>query len=333
MELSHFSRGALAVTMLCSAAACSGQPETSESPALVPATARAVPRVRSWIAPEAKRAKELLYVADPTGDPSSYGHIDIFEMHGRKYDPVGTIADTDDPNGMTTDAAGNLYVTDIGVATEGPAPGAIKVYPKGSTSYSRLIVPTDWVPFDIAVAPNGTMYVANIAPVAYFNPGSVSVYPPNASVPSRVLTLQNFQVDGITRHDRTSSIFISYQTNGGNGALAEFKHAHGKAIDLGVSFSEPWGLVEDGSNHLLAAEGSGTINVYSEATKQLVTQIAVPNGAMWEALNQKRTRLFVSNFEQVEILDYPGGKVIGSVNEGWNKANYPTGVALWPPPQ
>ncbi len=40
----------------------------------------------------------------------------------------------DDPNGMTTDKAGNLYVTDIGVATEGPAAGRIKIYPKGSTS-------------------------------------------------------------------------------------------------------------------------------------------------------------------------------------------------------
>ena len=334
MELSHFGRGAFAIAMLGTATACTVQSGTNASPAaLVPATTRTTPHVGSWISPEAKRAKELLYVADPTGDPSSNGHIDIFEMHGLKYDPVGRIADPDDPNGMTTDAAGNLYVTDIGVATEGPAPGAIKIYPKGSTTYSRLIVPADWVPFDIAVAPSGTMYVANIAPVAYFNPGSVSVYPPNADVPSRVLMLPNFQVDGIARHDRTSSIYISYQTNGGNGAIAEFKHARGKANDFGVSFSEPWGLVEDGNDNLLAAEGSGSIDVYSEATKQLVTRIAVPNGAMWEAFDQKRTRLFVSNFEQVEILSYPAGKLVGAVYDGWNKANYPTGVAVWPPPQ
>lgn len=299
----------------------------------VPATANAGRHFQSWISPEAKRAKELLYVADPTQSPSYGGHIDIFEMKGVTANYVGSILDPNDPQGMTTDAAGNLYVTDLGVATEGPAAGDIKVYPKGSTSYSRLIVPGTWVPFDIAVGDDGTLYVANIAPVGYFNPGSVSVFPPNASQPSRVLRLKNFQVDGITRHANTSTIYISYQTNSGNGAIAEFKHARGKAIDLGVSFPEPWGLLEDGSNNLLAADGSGTIEVYSEATKQLVSQISVPNGAMWEAFNHKRTHLFVSNFDQVEILSYPAGQLIGSVNHNYSKTNYATGVAVWPPPQ
>ncbi len=324
--------GALTCCMLL-LAGCGGSNATASTGALVPASANAGGHFRSWISPEAKRAKELLYVADPTGSPSFSGHIDIFEMHGVTSSYVGSILDTEDPNGMTTDAAGNLYVTDLGVATEGPGIGDIKVYPKGSTSYSRLIVPADWVPFDIAVGRDGTMDVANIAPVGYFNPGSVSVYPPGASQPKRVLQLNNFQVDGITRHAQTSTIYISYQTNSGNGRIAEFKRARGEAVDLGVSFPEPWGLLEDGNDNLLAAVGSGTIDVYSEATKQLVSQIAVPNGAMWEAFNRKRTHLFVSNFDQVEILSYPAGRVIGTVNHDYSKSNYPTGVAVWPPPQ
>jgi sugar lactone lactonase YvrE len=332
MELSHFGRYALTLTILAASAGCNGQSGSNAPSALVPSTTTAARHVASWISPEAKRAKELLYVADPTQNPSSSGHIDIFEMHGATANYVGSILDPEDPNGMTTDKEGNLYVTDLGVATEGPAAGDIKVYPKGSTSYSRLIVPGDWVPFDIAVNPNGTLYVANIAPVGYFNPGSVSVFPPNASQPSRVLTLKNFQVDGITRHDQTSTVYISFQANGGDGEIAEFKHARGKAINLGVSFPEPWGLLEDGNDNLLAAVGSGSINVYSEATKQLVQQISVPNGAMWEAFNQKRTHLFVSNFEQVEILNYPAGQVIGTVNHNYSTSNYPTGVAVWPPP-
>ncbi len=322
--------------LICSlalASGCGGANVPAGANALVPATPNGVRPLKTWISPEAKRAKELLYVADPTQSPSSGGHIDIFEMKGVSANYVGSILDTEDPDGMTTDREGNLYVTDMGVATEGVAIGDIKVYPKGSTSYSRLIVPADWIPFDIAVGDDGTMDVANIAPVGYFNPGSVSIYPPGASQPSRVLTLPNFQVDGITRHANTPTIYISYQTNSGNGAIAKFKRARGNAIVLGVSFPEPWGLLEDGNGNLLAAVGSGTIDVYSESTKQRVSQISVPNGAMWEAFNHKRTHLFVSNFEQVEILSYPAGHVIGTVNHGWSKANYPTGVAVWPPPR
>ncbi|MBV9333577.1 MAG: hypothetical protein JO146_06190, partial [Candidatus Eremiobacteraeota bacterium] len=162
-----------------------------------------------WMSAEAKSAKALLYVGDPTGSPSYSGVIDVFAMHGLSYKLVGQIPDDNSPQGMTTDAAGNLYVTDMGVATEGPAAGDIKIFPKGSTSYSRLIVPAKWVPFDIAVGRDGTLYVANIAPIAYFSPGSVSVYPPSASQPSRVLRFKNFQVYGITLHAGSTSIYVS----------------------------------------------------------------------------------------------------------------------------
>lgn len=324
------------VLALCvvAAAGCAGQYGSSNAVGgPIPPSAPAARHFQSWISPEVKHARNLLYVADPTSDPSYTGVIDIIGVNGLKYKLLGQIQDDNDPDGMTTDAYGNLYVTDEGVATEGPAPGEIKVYPKGSTSYSRLIQPANWIPFDIAVSPNGTMYVANIAPFGYFNPGSVSVYPPQASQPSRVLRLPNFQVDGITLHHETSTIYISYQSRAGDGRIAEFKHARGKATDLGVSYASPWGILEDGNDNLLACAGGGTIEVYSEATGALVQQIPVPSGCMWLAFNQKRTRLYVSNFDQVEILSYPGGAVLGTINEAWGTRNYPTGVAYWPPPQ
>ncbi len=324
------SAGGAAVLL---ATACAGPSAPSGAGSAIPTSLARARNTDSWISPEAKAAKALLYVGDPTGSPSFSGVIDIFSLHGLKYQLVGQIQDDNSPEGMTTDAAGNLYVTDLGVATEGPAPGDIKVYPKGSTIYSRLIVPADWVPYDIAVGGDGTLYVANIAPLASFSPGSVSVYPPSASQPSRVLKLQNFQVDGIALHAHTNTIYISYQTNSGDGHIAEFKHARGKARDLGASYPEPWSIREDGNDNLLALDGSGTVEIYSETTRKLVGQISVPSGAAWEAFNQKRTELFVSNFEQVEVLSYPAGAVIGSINEGWSKSNYPTGIAYWPPPK
>lgn len=288
-----------------------------------------------WMSSEAKSAKALLYVADPTGDPSYQGVIDVFALHGLKYRLVGQISDDNNPQGMTTDASGNLYVTDIGVATEGPAVGDIKVFPKGGTYYSRLIVPAYWVPFDIAVGRNGTLYVANIAPIAYFSPGSVSVYPPSASQPSRTLQFDNFQVTGIALHRRSNTIYVAYDGSGGAGAsINEFVHARGKPKNLGVSYSAPWSVREDGADNLLACSGEGTVNVYAESNGRLVQQISVPNGAMFEAFNKSRTKLFVSDFAKVEIYSYPAGRLIGSVDQsGWGGVNYPTGVAYWPPPQ
>jgi DNA-binding beta-propeller fold protein YncE len=332
VESTRCGEALAAATLILFASGCGGAAAPAGSASVMPPSSAGLHHSGGWMSPEAKSAKALLYVGDPTGSPSYSGVIDILSLHGLQYKLVGQIQDDAMPEGMTTDAAGNLYVADLGVSTEGQAHGDIKVYPKGSTKYSRYIVPTHWVPNDIAVGSDGTMYVANIAPFAKFSPGSVSIYPPAASEPSRVLRLHNFQVDGITLHAQTNTIYISYQGNGSSGNIAEFKHARGKAIDFGVSYAEPWAILEDGSDNLLALDGSGTVEVYSEATGKLVQQIPVPNGAAWETFNQKRSELFVSNFEQVEVLSYPTGKVLGSINEGWSTKNYPTGVAYWPPP-
>ncbi|HEV3089952.1 MAG TPA: hypothetical protein VGX91_00760 [Candidatus Cybelea sp.] len=182
---------------------------------------------------------------------------------------------------------------------------------------------------------NGWLYVANIAPFAKFNPGSVSIYPPSASNPSRVLKFPNFQVYGITLHGQTSTIYVSYAANNSSGEINEFVHARGKAKNLGVSYDSPWGILEDGSDNLLAASGDGTINVYSEATGKLTKQITVSGGALWEAFNQSRSKLYVTDFDKVDIFSYPAGKLIGSIDEsGWGgRSNYATGLAHWPPPQ
>lgn len=312
-------------------AGCAGSNLTPGAASVTPTTPLAH-RSGGWISPEAKGAKELLYVADPTGSPSYSGVIDIFSMHGVTSKLIGQIQDDNFPDGMTTDAAGNLYVTDMGVATEGPVAGDIKIYPKGSTSYSREIVSASWIPFDIAVR-EGTLYVANIAPFAYFSPGSVSVYRPNKSVPVRVLQFPNFQVYGITLHKQTDTIYVSYATEGSDeGEINEFLLARGKPKNLGVTYASPWGILEDGKNHLLACSGSGTINVYGESTGKLINQISVPNGALWEAFNQSRSELFVTNFQEIEIYSYPAGKLIGSINDWGGQSNYPTGLAYWPPP-
>ena len=52
----------------------------------------------------------------------------------------------------------------------------------------------------------------------------------------------------VTRHGEEIAVVIDIADYWHlKGDIAEFKHARGKAIDLGVSYAEPWAILEDGS--------------------------------------------------------------------------------------
>ena len=109
--------------------------------------------------------------------------------------------------------------------------------------------------------------------------------------PSRVLRLHSFQVrrHNAPRPNEHDLHFVSRKRE-------QRRHRRVQACARKSdrprrrSCPEPWAILEDGSNNLLALDGSGTVEIYSEATGKLVQQISVPNGAAWEAFNQKPVR-------------------------------------------
>jgi hypothetical protein len=128
---------------------------------------------RSWIAPDIKKKKKLLYVSDAGVEwHEKHGRIDIFSVPG--YSMVGQITKgVDGPDGLTVDKKGNLYVGNGFNRT-------ITVYKPGSTGPS-LTLTQSYSPRDVAVASNGYVYVSD----AY---GGVDVYPPGATSPSSRLS-------------------------------------------------------------------------------------------------------------------------------------------------
>jgi hypothetical protein len=284
---------------------------------------------RSWISPQVKTAKALLYVGAAVA-----GTIDIFTVNGSQYVLSGQIVDENAPAGIKTDAAGNLYVADLGVKSEGPAPGDIAVYPKGSTNPIRTILPTYWDPYDVAFDDTSSLYVANIAPVDGFSPGSVSVFGPHNKI-LRVLRSADFdQVLGVIANPKTADLYVTYNSTLGPGRVALFRNAQGSPITLPATFGSVWGITNDGDGNLLVADGTGPLDIVSVKTGQIVSSIAVPGAPLRPAFNTDRSLLYVSNFNNfdVEIFSYPSGKLIGSINRPeWQKNAWPEGVAFWPP--
>jgi hypothetical protein len=277
----------------------------------------------------AKANLPLLFVGD-----SNNGTIDVFTVHNAKYTLEYQIHDDNGPEGLHTDTAGNLYVADQGIGSESPGVGDIDVYAPGSAGPYRTIFPGYNIS-DVVSAPNGSLYASNFGPDGYFGPGSASVYKPKSDVPTRTMGIPSaFQALSIVRDAKSHDVFATYSKSDDSGHIARFADGKPPAMDLGVSYSTPWGIAEDGSGHLLVAAGSA-IQIYSQKGKQ-VGSFAVPGIAYRLAFNTDRSLLFATNFNNfdVEIFAYPKGNLVGSIKSNqWTKYAWPDGVAFWPPPK
>jgi hypothetical protein len=275
----------------------------------------------------APKAKSLLFVGN-----SNIGIIDVFVSVDGKYQLQRQIEDPNGPEGLHTDASGNLYVADQGIGTEGPGVGDIAVYAPGAASPSRLIVPGYNIA-DVVPATKGSLFAANFGPDGYFGPGSVSAYGRTQDVPLWTTVIPNaFQSLGIVRDASSQDVFATYSSNDDKGHIARFVHGKSRAVDLGVTYGSPWGIAEDKKGNLLAA-GGGVINIFSQTGKARGS-FEVPGIPYRLAFNTDGSLLFVSNFDNfdVEIFSYPKLKMVGTVTSNqWSKYAWPDGVAFWPP--
>jgi hypothetical protein len=64
---------------------------------------------KSWVSPDAKNAPRLLFISD-----DGTNTVDIFKMPSVAPKLVGVLTDFSEPQGMCTDASGNIWVTNTG---------------------------------------------------------------------------------------------------------------------------------------------------------------------------------------------------------------------------
>jgi hypothetical protein len=199
---------------------------------------------------------------------------------------LGTISGLSNPQGVGVDRAGNFYVANTGASN-------VLEFAKGGTTPIATLTDTGNYPVDVAVAANGTVYVANIFTTS-FTAGNVTVFPAGHTTPTRTITDPHFfQVisDAVDEHNE---LVVCYNASAGGGSCDEFVHAsgHGTTVTSGYFFSG--GSAFDAAGNFYANDQTVATNVYTSAfaacnsynlgySDQLMMNLDRSNGDLYQA--------------------------------------------------
>jgi len=270
---------------------------------LIPACNGPGAQQRSWVSPSAARGG-IIYVSEWGAN-----EVELFSA-SPGYQQLGVLTGFTSPQGITVDRKGNLYVAN----TNG---SDVLIYARGATSPSRTLMDPGEGPADVAVAPDGTVYVANETN-ASGSGGSISIYPPGATTPSRTLTNSQFYfVIGVCL-DRSLNLYVSFNSSASGGGEVFQLSRSGRqwsASDTGIRVT--WGgmpAVDDAGYVVEPDQGSpyvsGAVNVYAPGPVKLYA-FAGPGQPLAVALREGERRAYVSrpDLGVAQVWTYPGPTV------------------------
>jgi hypothetical protein len=200
---------------------------------------------KSWISPEARRAHRLLYVSDDGTDD-----IDIFTMPGLAL--KGQLTGFSEPQGMCTDASGNIWVTNT---------GTLQVM-KLSRSGSLLKTLSDPTGFPVGCSvnrSNNDLAVTNIIG----NPsgdGNVVVYENSTGTPEQFSTPSVMEYFFLA-YDNNGNLFVDGEGSSGDTLLelASGSSTFSNVTISGATLSFPGGLNWDSATSSLVIGDQGCI--------------------------------------------------------------------------
>ncbi|MBV9648459.1 MAG: hypothetical protein JO043_13410 [Candidatus Eremiobacteraeota bacterium] len=242
------------------------------------------------------------------------------------------------PTGMAVDGHGNLYVCNnagqsLGFGTKGF--WTVTVYTRHGSTPFRTYTNGVWNPVDVAVAADGTTYVAN------FGSHVVTVYPSHSINPSKMLVAPpNSSPLGIA-FDSAGRVYVSYVLrSGGAGSIYVYNASQTHGKNIGIAFSgEPHGIALDARNNLIVAvskaPGSGSdVEVYPPGAKQPSLRLPGPFQPFMLTLDPNGNRLYVADYGSgnndggVWVFSYPSGRQLYKDTQGTAAGAY--GVAFDP---
>jgi len=285
----------------------------------------AAKRVNSGRPYPVKSSSKLVYVCN-----LGAGEVEVFDQTGKLQQPIGTITDGIlGPGGLTTDTKGNLYVSD-----EGPISGkwTVQMYAPGSTSPTKSYQTDLFSPTDVAVAKDGTIYIAN------FNGsqnGWVAVYPKGNEKKEYRLSDYNGGAPLSVALDKQQNLYVMYDYNSdASSAVNEYKPGAKTGTNLNLAFGSGGGIQVDPKGDIVVAQqlNPSEILVFPPKATQPSKAISMPGGGepFNFALNNKAKALFAGEYQnanQVDRFAWPSTKYQYTIANGFNN---PSGVAVAP---
>ncbi|MGA8534635.1 MAG: hypothetical protein WB615_11045 [Candidatus Tumulicola sp.] len=309
----------VALLSLASFAGCS----RSASPSYVPAAGSSESFA---IRTAAQKAAGLIYSSAFGGNTVSY----YLKGTGPNNPLAGTLSGPfAQPQGMGVDQNGDLYVSNGNDED-------ILVFAAGSTSPTGTLDDLNKFPDDVAIARDGTVYVANgSGPIGAS--GNVVVYAPGATSPTSTLNDKNFlHVVGVAL-DKNGNLFVSCNAQQaiGTGTVVEFKVGSSTPIDTHIKLGYAGGIAIDGSGHIAVVDQEvPSLNIYDVGNQKPIATPNLPSASAYIAFNRTSKVLFVADYSkgEIDVFDYSPSalKRINRITNGITPSNDNMGIAVTP---
>jgi hypothetical protein len=312
-------------------AGCGGAPRTvpSGDAAALSATSGVVSRPAAAATPFAPRG---IYVTEAHG---LMGKLPLDDAGGA---PLCTISNLAYPGDPAVDWDRTVYVP----VREGSVVAAYD--PDCTLDTARSLQDPGESPVDVAFAPDGTAYVDNVVTTSV-GAGSISVYPPGATTPSRLLTDPLINDSYGVLVDARGNVFESFQYSGDGvhafletPGILEYAGGEGAAKILSLSgLHGPVGLQMDDHATLIVVDAvlRRVLRYAYPYRGAPVSSFSLVGRAYYAKLDRLSQRLYVANIDDgtIDVYAYPSGTLQYRLDRGLTASNEVWGVALDPPNQ
>lgn len=258
-------------------------------------------RGRSWMEPDARRKRELLYVSD-----SSTYDVYIFSFPRGKL--IGTLTGQNNPAGLCADKKGHIFVTQL------YGGGHIVEYERGKTTPIETLSDPGYEPGACSVDPTtGDLAVANIVS-DYFGEGDLLVFPHGSGTPTTYQppgTGSWFSVNTIG-YDNAGNIFFAGSCNS---AFCAGELPKGGSATENVTLSKSptnCGTVQwDGKYITFDDQSDGTIYRYTfkgtTGTEVSATTLSGSSAVDGSWITGRRVAAPQQNGSDILVYQYPAG--------------------------
>jgi hypothetical protein len=234
------------------------------------------------------------------------------------------------PGQIAVDAAGNLYVPNLGPHFD---TANLAVYKPGASAPSATYTASLTYPVAAAVDSHGNMFVANECNASCNGPGNVVEFAPGNPTPVAVLTDPSFVYVRALAVDAHDDLFVAYSTGNG-GDVAVFRGTSPKPHHLGLDVGSPSGMALDAKHNLLisdpSSDGYGIVKVFHLGIRRPIREIAPMGTLVALAFNADQSLLYTADQDNnvVEAYTYPKMALTQLFSFGMAQ---PVGVAVFPP--